>query len=184
MPTHDVCRQPARDEATACGACLLRTRKWKPQRRRERCTQRRLGEKLRRAAGSVQAENGRRIRFVARQGRDCHEWVQVWNRGNLRRLANCLEQELADFARVGVGDTTAGGYDLAGGRVVVDVSGRIVQVTNDTHVAIAVDVCGAGDDLQAVMVAVLRRQRVQSLAEHRNADVSRQQQAGTQFSIR
>ena len=144
-----------------------------------RRTQPKLGEKLRRAAGCVKAENGRGINLVVRRGRNGHEWVQVWNVRNLRRLAYGLEQELADFAIVRVVCTAARSYELSRNRMVL----VIVVMMMAARTAIAVVGRGTRDNLQpVVMVAVVRREQVQTLAQHRYADISRQQRAGQEFA--
>ena len=98
---------------------------------------------------------------MVRQRRNGHEWVQVWDVRNLRRLAYGLEQELADFAIVRVVCTAARSYELSRNRMVL----VIVVMMMAAPTAIAVVGRGTRDNLQpVVMVAVVRREQVQALA--------------------
>ena len=116
---------------------------------------------------------------MVRRGRNGHEWVQVWNVCNLRRLAYGLEQELADFAIVRVVCTAARSYALSRNRTVLVT----VVVMMAAPTAIAVVGRGTRDNLQpVVMVSLVGREQVQTLAQHRNADVSRQKRAGQKFA--
>ncbi len=68
------------------------------QRTKARCTQQKLGDVLRRAAGYVKAPNCQRIQAL-RIAMGCgNQRLGEWNRRDLRRFAN------ADFARMQIGD--------------------------------------------------------------------------------
>ena len=145
---------------------------------RVRCTWLRLGAELRWAAGGVEADDGRRVealRFAREIG---DEDMQVRRRNDLWRLADRLDQKLADFAGVAIGIATAGGDDLARGRVIVVV---VVRMTAAVGV-VRVMVRRASDDVNAMVVAVVGREPVQALTEKRNAGVGSQQRAGQEFA--
>ena len=61
---------------------------------------------------------------MVRRRRNGHEWVQVGNGRDLRRLAYGLEQELADFAIVRVVRTAACSYELSRNRTVLVIVRR------------------------------------------------------------
>ena len=138
-----------------------------------------LGAELRWSARGVEADNGRRVealRFAREIG---NENVQIGRSNDLWRLANRLDQELANFASVAIGCTTACGDDLARGRVIVIVVVRMIAAVGVMRVIVR----RASDDVNAVMmVAIIRREPVQALTEERNAGVGGQQCAGQEFA--
>lgn len=130
-----------------------------------------LAEKLRRAAGCVKAEDFLRIDFDARHGRDGDRRMQIGNDRDLRRLAHGLEQEFADFAGMRIRGRTIRRDDRSG-RIVVVV---VVLITASIGVRVR---CIDSNMRAVVMMLILRRQQMQTLAQQRNADISRQQRGG------
>jgi hypothetical protein len=151
------------------------TRKWETQRTDLRCTQPRLAEKLRRAAGCVEAEDFLRIDVDVRGCRDGDERMQIGNDGDLWRLADCLHEEFADFARVRIAIAIGRGDNRTCWRAaVIFVMGRFAVMVI-TAMAFVMRMRRAGYDLEAVVMLVAGRQIVQTLAQERNAGVGRQQ---------
>ena len=152
------------------------------QRMRVRCTWLRLGVELRWAAGGVEAEDGRRVEAlrVAREIGD--EDMQVRRRNDLWRLADRLDQKLADFAGMAIGCATAcdDGFARHAHR---RASGRATRGVGLMIAAINVVIVRcAGDDVWAVVMAVVGREPVQALTEERDARVGSQQCAGQEFA--
>jgi hypothetical protein len=126
----------------------------------------------------VEAEDGGRIealRFAREIG---DEDVQVRRRNDLWRLADRLDQKLADFAGVAISGTTAGGDDLARGRLIVVFVVCVIAAVGVRRVVVR----GASDHINAMVVAIVGCEPVQALTENRNAGVGSQQCAGQEFA--
>jgi hypothetical protein len=105
--------------------------------------------------------------------------VQVGRGGELRRLADGLKQELANIAVVRI-VIAAGGYDLAGGSMLVVALvftfARFVCVVAAARI-VSVMACVARERAQAVMMRVARREPVQAFAHERDAGIRGQNRA-------
>lgn len=84
--------------------------------------------------------------------------MQIGNYRNLRRLTDGLEQELADFARMRIGGRFRRHNNQCGRVVIVLVV--ILTATVGMHVHRI-----GGDMRPVVMVLILRRQQMQTLAQ-------------------
>ena len=84
--------------------------------------------------------------------------MQIGNNGNLRRLADRLHEEFADFARVRVNVPVGrGDYQALWLPIVISVVARLVVIMMITAVAVVMRVRRAGYDFEAVVMFVARR---------------------------
>src|SRR5437588_11615459 len=102
------------------------------------------------------ADECRRIGTLRRSRRREHKWLPIDWRGDFRRLADCLEQERADFAEVRIDVAIIRGECRGGPGIAVEINNGMVSC----FVAVL-------DDAQAIdmMVPAIGHELVQAFAE-------------------
>lgn len=132
-----------------------------------------LGEKLRRPAGGGEADDERRMKGGCVRLQICDDCLQIKRSRDLRRCTLGLGQKFADFTIVVAGNQV-GTAALPCLRVFVMVAARAVSVrvrrVAESHRGMV------------VVVAVIRREQMQTLAEQRDAGVSGQQRGSQDFA--
>jgi hypothetical protein len=110
----------------------------------------------------VEKDERGRVQNVSCAGLLGDAWMQVGSRRDLRRFADRLEQKLANLAGVRIGNAAAGRY---GSFLRIFVLVMMAAPTVPMFV-----LCDASDNM-VHMVMVVRDERVQTLANQRDAGV-------------